>query len=105
MANNVSFSSSIFKETFKKKVNDSTYGDALGGKYRVDATVNFSEYVIYNKNNKKIISNEGIITNNFFLSSLYTEYTAAVNAQSEKKDIDAMNLYYQIINRSLRIFE
>lgn len=105
VVNNVSFSSSIFKETFKKKVNDSTYVDALGGKYRVDATVNFSEYVIDNKNNKKIISNEGIIINNFFLSSLYREYTAAVNAHSEKKDIDAMNLYYQIINRSLRSFE
>ena len=103
--NNVSFSSSVFKEKFKKKINDSTYVDAVGGKYRVDATVNYSEYVIDNKNDKKIISNEGIIMNNFFLSSLFREYEAAVKILSEKKDIDAMNLYYQIINRSLRSFE
>ena len=30
--NNVSFSSSVFKEKFKKKINDSTYVDAVGGK-------------------------------------------------------------------------
>ena len=105
VVNNVSFSSSVFKEKFKKKINDSTYVDAVGGRYRVDATVNYSEYVIDNKNDKKIISNEGIIINNFFLSSLYREYAAAVKIHSEKKDIDAMNLYYQIINRSLRSFE
>ena len=105
VVNNVSFSSSVFKEKFKKKINDSTYVDAVGGKYRVDATVNYSEYVIDNKNDKKIISNEGIIINNFFLSSLYREYAAAVKIHREKKDIDAMNLYYQIINRSLRSFE
>tara|TARA_B100001059_G_scaffold71784_2_gene68870 strand:- start:14260 stop:15366 length:1107 start_codon:yes stop_codon:yes gene_type:complete len=105
VVNNVSFSSSVFKEKFKKKINDSTYIDAVGGKYRVDATVNYSEYVIDNKNDKKIISNEGIIINNFFLSSLYREYATAVKIHSEKKDIDAMNLYYQIINRSLRSFE
>ena len=105
VVNNVSFSSNVFKESFKKKINDSTYIDAIGGKYRVDATVNFSEYIFDNKNEKKMISNEGIIINNFLISSLYTNYLAAVNAHSVRKYIDAMNLYYQIINRSLRSFE
>ena len=61
--------------------------------------------MIDNKNYKKIISNEGIIINNFFLYNFYREYAAAVKAQIEMKDIDAMNLYYKITNRSFRSFE
>tara|TARA_B100001175_G_C19446430_1_gene608980 strand:+ start:36 stop:1142 length:1107 start_codon:yes stop_codon:yes gene_type:complete len=103
--NNVSFSSNVFKEEYKRKINDTTYVNAIGGKYRVDATVNYSEFIIDNKNDKKVISNEGIIVNNLFVSSLFSEYAPAVIAHDKNKDFNAMNLYSQIINQSLQNFQ
>jgi len=78
--NNVSFSSSVFKEKNKKKLNDSTYVSAEGGRYRVDATINYSEYVTDIKNNKNLISNEGVIAKR--------ERKKAADFKSKVKDIE-----------------
>ncbi len=102
--NNVSFSSNVFKEKYKKKVNDSTYVSAEGGRYSVEAVINFSEYVTDIKNNKNIISNEGILSNKSFVSSLIKNYGEAVKIHNSRKRRDAIGLYVQIANESINRF-
>ncbi|MDG2397072.1 MAG: hypothetical protein P8M03_05410 [Flavobacteriaceae bacterium] len=103
--NNVSFLSKVFKENYKKKVNDSTYVTAVGGRYRVDASINYSEYVTDVKNDKILILNEGILSSASFISNLIKNYREAVQRHEYNKDREAVRLYVQITNQSINKFQ
>ena len=102
--NNASFSSKPFKAKYKKKVNDSTYIDAEGGKYTVNATINFSEYVKDLKNDKVLISNEGINITNQFTSDLIKDYGSAVKQHNNNRSSIAIRIFNENATEGLRIF-
>ena len=102
--NNASFTSKPFKAKYKKKVNDSTYIDAEGGKYMVEATINFSEYVNDLKNDKLLISNEGINISNQFTSDLIKDYASAVKQHNNNRSSIAKRIFNENANEGLRRF-
>ena len=91
--NNAYFESKVFKAKYKKKVNDSTYVDAEGGKYRVDATINISEYIKDLKNDKLLISNEGVNITNIFTSDLIKDYGSAVKQHNNNRKSIAIRIF------------
>lgn len=103
--NNASFTSKPFKAKYKKKVNDSTYIEAVGGRFMVEATVNFSEYIRDLKNNKLLISNEGINISNQFTSDLIKDYGSAVKQHNNNRESIAIRIFYENAKEGLRRFE
>ena len=91
-------------QKYKKKVNDSTYIDAEGGKYMVEATINFSEYVNDLKNDKLLISNEGINISNQFTSDLIKDYASAVKQHNNNRSSIAKRIFNENANEGLRRF-
>ena len=102
--NNASFSSKVFKAKYKKKVNDSTYVDAEGGKYRVEATINFSKYIKDLKNDKLLISNEGVNITNQFTSDLIKNYDSAVKQHNNNRKSIAIKIFNENAIEGIRIF-
>lgn len=103
--NNASFTSKPFKAKYKKKVNDSTYVEAVGGRFMVEATVNFSEYIRDLKNNKLLISNEGINISNQFTSDLIKDYGSAVKQHNNNRESIATRIFYENAKEGLRRFK
>ena len=103
--NNASFTSKPFKAKYKKKVNDSTYVDAEGGRYMVVATVNFSEYIRDLKNDKLLISNEGINISNQFTSDLIKNYGSAIKQHNNNRESIAIRIFYENTMEGLRRFK
>ena len=103
--NNASFTSKPFKAKYKKKVNDSTYVEAVGGRFKVEATVNFSEYVRDLKNNKLLISNEGINISNQFTSDLIKDYGSAVKQHNNNRESIAIRIFNENAIEGLRRFK
>jgi hypothetical protein len=102
--NAISFSSYINKELYDKKINDSTYVKAEGGRYMVESRINYSEYVTDIKNNIELISNEGIIRRNSLSSGFIKNYIELVNLYKNRRDRDAIALSGNIINASINSF-
>ena len=103
--NNASFTSKPFKAKYKKKVNDSTYVEAVGGRFTVEATVNLSEYVRDLKNNKLLISNEGINISNQFTSDLIKDYGSAVKQHNNNRESIAIRIFNENAIEGLRRFK
>ena len=99
--NAVSFSSYIKKEAFNKKINDSTYVKAVGGRYVVEARMNYSELVNDKKNSSALVSNEGVIKFSTFNSGLIKNYNEAVKLHNNNRDRHAFTLYGNMINFSI----
>ena len=102
--NAVSFSSYIKKEAFNKKINDSTYVKAVGGRYVVEARMNYSEFVNDKKNSSALVSNEGVIKFSTFNSGLIKNYNEAVKLHNNNLDRHAFNLYGNMIYFSINKF-
>ena len=102
--NAVSFSSYIKKEAFNKKINDSTYVKAVGGRYVVEARMNYSEFVNDIKNGSALVSNEGVIKFSAFNSGLIKNYNEAVKLHNNNRDRHAFNLYGNMIYFSINKF-
>ena len=99
--NAVSFSSYIKKEIYNKKINDSTYIKAQGGRYFVEARMNYSEFINDTKNSSVLLSNEGVIKLSTFDSGLIKNYNETVKLHNNNRDRHAFILHGNMINFSI----
>ena len=99
--NAVSFSSYIKKEIYNKKINDSTYIKAQGGRYFVEARMNYSEFINDTKNSSVLLSNEGVIKLSTFDSGLIKNYNETVKRHNNNRDRHAFILHGNMINFSI----
>ncbi len=101
--NSVNYESSIRKVKWKKKINDSTYIDKVGGAFTVTANMNVTYYVKDLKTNSKLTSGNKTHTQSFE-SKRFDTYNAAVYASNESKGAEGRKLYSTLANTSLSRF-
>lgn len=102
--NSVNYESSIKRVKWKKKINDSTYVDRIGGSYHVVSNMNITYFVKDLKTNSKLSS--GNKTHSLsYISDRFNTYNEAVYASNEHKGEKARKLYAELSNNAVGYFK
>jgi hypothetical protein len=104
VVNSISFDGFAREVKYKEKINDSVYIERTGGDYTVEAFLNYSEYIEDIKNNKNLMSNEGISNRNTFNSKRYKTYSEAIKAYEKNRGADAKRMHYSLYKSVLENF-
>ena len=99
-----SYETSVKKETYQKKVNDSTYVEKTGGLYTVTAYLSNSVLVQDLKNDQHLGSGAGKSAQKTYTSSVFSTYNNAVDAVNEKKSEHAQEMYKELYDDRITYF-
>ncbi|MGK7390944.1 MAG: hypothetical protein ACNS60_11365 [Candidatus Cyclobacteriaceae bacterium M2_1C_046] len=94
----IKFDGQVAKQTYRKKINDSTYVDKIGGVYTVKAGMRTSSYIKDLRNDKVIHPDKPKTIDKTFTSTTYSTYNEAVAAYNKQKDAQAMKVANEILN-------
>lgn len=105
VVNSISLNGAPIESKYREKINDSVSIEKIGGIYNIEAFLNYSKYVEDVKNNKVLISKEGISIRNSFKSYRYKTYGEAIKAFEKNKENHAAKLNYSLYNSALGDFK
>ena len=105
VVNSISLNGAPIESKYREKINDSVSIERIGGIYNIEAFLNYSKYVEDVKNNKVLISKEGISIRNSFKSYRYKTYGEAIKAFEKNKENHAAKLNYSLYNSALGDFK
>lgn len=97
--NSVSYDGEVRKVDYKKKINDSTFIDKVGGEYEVKTDLNTSLFIKVLKNDKILKSGNARANSLNHTSKVYSTYNEAVAAYNKAKDTHTVELSRELAKR------